>query len=99
MNAGEIADIPDLDGDGLHEDEERITKGLGGVSLGGRGGGEEVGTMEMPNLDDIPDVEEDDLEDRDDETMAAAPRVSVVPASGVVDARYVVRSAGNQKER
>ena len=30
MNAGEIGDIPDLDGDGLHDDEERITKALGG---------------------------------------------------------------------
>jgi len=29
MNAGEIADIPDLDGDGPHEDEERIARGLG----------------------------------------------------------------------
>ena len=29
MNAGEIVDIPDLVGDGSHEDEERIAKGLG----------------------------------------------------------------------
>ena len=29
-NAGEIGDIPDLDGNGLHDDEERITKVLGG---------------------------------------------------------------------
>ena len=28
-NASKSADIPDLDGDGLHEDEERIAKGLG----------------------------------------------------------------------
>ena len=34
-NTGEIADIPDLDGDGLHYDEERIAQGLGHVSLGG----------------------------------------------------------------
>ena len=27
-NAGEIADIPDLDGDGPHEDEEKIAQGL-----------------------------------------------------------------------
>ena len=39
-NAGEIADIPDLDGDGPQDDEGRIAKGLGCVSLGGRGGGE-----------------------------------------------------------
>ena len=38
-NAGEIADTPDLDGDGLHDDEDRIAKGLGGVLLGGGGYG------------------------------------------------------------
>ena len=90
-NVGEIA-IPDLDSDGLHEDEERIMQGLGHVSLGGAGGGggEGVGTMEMPDLDDIPDMEEEHLEEGDDEAMAAAPKVPVAPASGVVDARYVV---------
>ena len=51
------------------------------------GGGEGVGTTETPDLDDIPDMEEDDLEEGDDEAMAAAPKVSVVPAAGVVDAR------------
>ena len=63
-NAGEIADIPDLDGDGPHEDEGRIAKGLGRVSSGGGGGGGEgVWTTETPDLDDIPDTEEDDLEE------------------------------------
>ena len=33
----EIADIPDLDGDGPHEDEERLAQGVGGISLGGGG--------------------------------------------------------------
>ena len=33
-NVGEIADISDLDGDGPHEDEERIAKGLGGIVIG-----------------------------------------------------------------
>ena len=37
MNTGGIADIPDLDGDRPHEEEERITKRLGGMSLGGGG--------------------------------------------------------------
>ena len=45
------------------------------MSLGGGGGGGE---------------EEEDLEEGDDEATAAVPKVSVVPASGVVDARYVV---------
>ena len=99
-NAGEIADIPDLDGDGPHEDEERLAQGLGRVSLGGGGGGggEGVGTTETPDLDDIPDMEEDDLEEGDDEATAAAPKASVVPsAAGVVDARYVYWVAGNWK--
>ena len=91
MNAGEIADIPDLDEDGPHDDEERIAQGLGCVSLGGGGGGggEGVGMMETPDLDDIPDMEEDDLEEGDDEAMAAVPKASVIPAVGAVDARYV----------
>ena len=63
---------------------------------GGGGGGEGVGTTETPDFDDIPDMEEDDLEEGDDEATAAAPKVSVVPASGVVDARYVV-VAGNRE--
>ena len=44
-------------------------------------------------------MEEDDLEEGDDEAMAAAPKVSVVPsAAGVVDAGYVYWVAGNQEE-
>ena len=51
-----------------------------------------------PDLDDIPDMEEDDLEEGDDEPTAAALKVSVIPAAGVIDARYVVVGfAGNQK--
>ena len=39
-------------------------KGLGGMSLGGGAGGSEgVGTTEMPDLDDISDMKEDDLEE------------------------------------
>ena len=65
---------------------------------GGGGGGEGVGTTETPDLDDIPDMEEDDLEEGDDEATAAAPKASVVPsAAGVVDARYVYWVAGNWK--
>ena len=64
-------------------------KGLGGVSFGAGGGGEGVGMAEAPDLNDIPDMEEDDLEEGDDEAIAAAPKVSAIPASGVVNARYV----------
>ena len=65
---------------------------------GGGGEGEGVGTMEMPDLDDIPDMEEDDLEERGDEATAAAPKAFVIPAAGAVDPGYVVGFAGNQEE-
>ena len=52
-NARDIANIPDLDGDAPHDDEERIAKALGGVSLGAGGGVEGVGTTETPDLDNI----------------------------------------------
>ena len=69
------------------------------MSLGGGGGGEGVGMTATPNLDDIPDMEEDDLEEGDDEATAAAPKVSVIHAAGVVNARYVIVGfAGNQEE-
>ena len=62
------------------------------MSLGDAGGGSEgVGTTETPHLDDIPNMEEDDLEEGDDEATAAAPEVLVIPAAGVVDAGYVLR--------
>ena len=48
-----------------------------------------VGTTETPDLDDIPNMEEDDLEEGDNEATAA-PKVSVIPSAGVVDAGYVV---------
>ena len=55
--------------------------------------------METSDLDDISDIEEDDLlEEGDDESTAAVPKVLVIPASGVVDTRYVIVGfAGNQK--
>ena len=70
------------------------------MSLGGAGGGggEGAGTTETPDLDDIPDMEEDYLEEGDDEATAAVPKALVVPAAGVLDARYVCWVAGNQEE-
>ena len=53
---------------------------------------------EMPDLDDIPDMEGDDLEEGDGEATAAAPKVSVITTAGVVDGRYVCWVAGNQVE-
>ena len=73
-NAGVIDDIPDLDGAG---DVDHVTAGVGKVSLSAE-------HAETPDLDDIPDMEED-LEG-DDEATAAPPR----PTKEVADAAYVV---------
>ena len=68
-NAGVIDDIPDLDGAG---DVDHVTAGVGKVSLSGHPHGEPA---ETPDLDDIPDMEED-LEEGDDEATAAPPRLT-----------------------
>lgn len=71
-NAGVIDDIPDLDGAG------DITAGVGKVSLSGNPHAEPA---ETPDLDDIPDMEED-IEEGDDEATAAPPR----PTNEVIEA-------------
>ena len=54
--------------------------------------------METSDLHDMPDIEADDLEEGDDEATDAVPKVSVIPAAGVLDTRYVIVGlAGNQK--
>lgn len=77
-NAGVIDDIPDLDGAG---DVGHITGGVGKVSLTGP-----LELAETPDLDDIPDMEED-LEEGDDEATAAPPK----PTNEVPDTPYVAR--------
>jgi len=74
-NAGVIDDIPDLDGAG---DMDHITTGVGKVSFSGQPHAEPA---ETPDLDDIPDMEED-IEEGDDEATAAPPK----PTSEVTDA-------------
>ena len=64
-NAGVIDDIPDLDGAG---DVDHATAGVGKVSLSGQ-----PEPAETPDLDDIPDMEED-IEEGDDEATAAPPK-------------------------
>jgi ubiquitin-like-conjugating enzyme ATG3 len=83
VNAVEIADIPDIDGPG---EEEGVTRAMGGLNLGTTPGAGAVG--EIPDMDEIPDMEEDDLEAGDDEATAA-PKVPA-PTPGVIDATYVV---------
>ncbi|KAF7315794.1 Autophagy-related protein 3 [Mycena indigotica] len=62
-NPGMIDDIPDLDG--AHDDDGGVTHGVGALSLGS--GAADV----TPDIDDIPDMEEEGLEEEDD--AAAAP--------------------------
>jgi ubiquitin-like-conjugating enzyme ATG3 len=67
-----IDDIPDLDGAA----DESLAQGVSGMSLGG-GAAADV----TPDLDDIPDMEEEGLEEEEDE--ATAPKAT----PGVIDAR------------
>ncbi|KAJ6498931.1 putative E2-like enzyme [Mycena sanguinolenta] len=75
-NPGNIDDIPDLDA----APETSVTQGVGNLSLGG---GDET-----PDLDDIPDMEEEGLEEEEDEATAA-------PKTGVIDASQVEVANGN----
>jgi len=73
-NPGVIDDIPDLDGP--HEDDG-ISTAAANLSL-----------TETPNLDDIPDMEED-LEDGDD--AAAAPSMAPPPPKKLVESTALVQ--------
>jgi ubiquitin-like-conjugating enzyme ATG3 len=74
-NPGTIDDIPDLDGP---QDNDNITSGIGSLSIGPGSGG---GAAETPDLDDIPDMEEEDLEEGDEATATK-------PPARVIVARY-----------
>ncbi|KAI6131505.1 putative E2-like enzyme [Pisolithus croceorrhizus] len=87
-NPGEIDDIPDLDGD-----HDQLTTAMGNVSLTSSAG---ATVAETPDLDDIPDMEEEDLEAEDDEATAAPPpRTGVLSSGGVIDASQVEAAKGN----
>jgi ubiquitin-like-conjugating enzyme ATG3 len=77
-NPGTIDDIPDLDGTGGGADE--ITGAIGNLSVSGAQAG---GASETPDIDDIPDMEEE-LEEGDDEATA----VPVKQTNDIIDARY-----------
>jgi len=89
-NAGEIADIPDLDGP---SEADGLATGVGRMSLTSA----KAATADAPpDLDDIPDMEEEDLEAEDDEATAAPTKgVSGVPASGILDASEIPVANGN----
>ncbi|TFK67371.1 putative E2-like enzyme [Pluteus cervinus] len=85
-NAGTIDDIPDLDGE---KDGDAVTRGLAGLSVSGNQSASAEVPEVTPDLDDIPDMEEEDLEDGDEATAAiTAKPVALVPATlkpGVVN--------------
>ncbi|KIK78434.1 hypothetical protein PAXRUDRAFT_326481 [Paxillus rubicundulus Ve08.2h10] len=82
---GEIDDMPDLDG------EHELASAMGNVSITSTAG---ATISETPDLDDIPDMEEEDLEDGEDEATAA-PKPSVHSSGGVIDASQIDVANGN----
>lgn len=79
-----IEEIPDIDGTG-----DDLVSGVGSLSLGGNGGKE----PEVIDLDDIPDMEEEDLEDGDEATAAPKAVAPKTTTSNIVDTRSVFSSA------
>lgn len=72
---GVIDDIPDVD--------EQLSHNMAHTSLSSKGGE----PADIPDMDEIPDMEEEGLEDEDDAAVAA-PKVST-PTTGIIDGRYV----------
>ena len=85
-NAGHIDDIPDLDGDDPH-DANAAANDMAKLSISGPKG---AVAPETPNLDDIPDMEEEGLEAGDEAT--AAPNVAA-QASGAENSEYLAFSS------
>ena len=88
VNAGDIEDIPDLDGPG---EADGIASAMGMMNIGpgsaGAGVDGAVVVGEIPDMDEIPDMEEAGLEEAEDEATAAPPQKTTAPAaSDVIDA-------------
>ncbi|KAF9526931.1 autophagocytosis associated protein [Crepidotus variabilis] len=79
-DASAIDEIPDIDGAG---DEDGLIDGIRGMSVGGGVTNGEGGSKEpdIIDIDEIPDMEEDDLEEADD--AAAAPKTKPVAPPAV----------------
>ncbi|KAF4567342.1 E2-like enzyme [Pleurotus pulmonarius] len=87
-NPGTIDDIPDLDGDDHPAGGAGVggvTAGMGNISLGSG-----AAAAETPDLDDIPDMEEEGLEEGDEAT-AVAPKA----APAIIDASNIEVAGGN----
>jgi ubiquitin-like-conjugating enzyme ATG3 len=85
----EIADIPDMDAHG--EDDHGLAGAIGGMSIGGHGEGKET---DIIDIDEIPDMEEDDLE-AGDEATAAPKAPAAVPSTGAPVAKKRVEPIEN----
>lgn len=72
-NAGDLQEIPDVD--------EQLSSAMGGASLSSNTAEDHEA---IPDIDDIPDMEEEDLEGEDDAAVVAP------KPSAVIDARCVV---------
>lgn len=78
-NAGDIDDIPDLDGPG---EAAGITNAMGSMGLGaGSTNAGAAATGEIPDMDEIPDMEEEDLEEGVDEATVAPKVANATDAS------------------
>lgn len=64
------------------DETEELGNHIGGLSLGS------VPAADIPDFDDIPDMEEDDLEEGDEATAAPKTVPATSTSSGVIDARY-----------
>ncbi|KZP34407.1 hypothetical protein FIBSPDRAFT_1035459 [Athelia psychrophila] len=90
VNAGDIDDIPDLDGPG---GADSLAHAIGNLGIAEEGGSAAAG--EIPDMDEIPDMEED-LEEGEDEAAAPVPAAKApAPAAGVIDATQIEVANGN----
>lgn len=72
-----IDEIPDAD------DHDELSHGMGGLSMSSaHAAGEEI-----PDIDEIPDMEEEDLEGEDDAAVAAPKKAAT---SAAANARFVL---------
>ena len=84
----EIAEIPDMDAHG--EEDHDLAGAVSGLSIGGHGNAKE---SEAIDIDEIPDMEEDDLEGGDEATAAPKPSAPVSSTSAPVANKQVRVSA------
>ncbi|EKM75925.1 hypothetical protein AGABI1DRAFT_116121 [Agaricus bisporus var. burnettii JB137-S8] len=89
QNPGEILDIPDLD------NVDGVANGVSRLNLGGDHSGKEKEVVEIPDLDDIPDMEEI-MEEEDEATAAPKYKPLPKPSSGrVIDASQIEPAKDN----